>query len=365
MKENKIFGILLMFALVFSSALFIGCSDDDKEEFVAGDTAVLKKELAAGYDSIAKATPAEYKQETIDRFKTKLDIIQEVVDKGNVSAQEVVNMRIHLQEALVRFLNDKMIGIPEENLLAGWSFDEGTGTSLLGDGIKALTATLKPGPSEIFSTPALPEFVDDGVNKALYFKNGAHLEVENYNPSDFLGKKLSIAVWLKPEVIKGGNYVASLNYWNNWKFQIQEQGKAFFTIKSQAGFTDADNEADLSVSTGGWKHVVVVLDLESSKLSFYINGLLTKEWTNTGKPNLVGSQSAPYVSPLGTQLPLMIGAATTYAEAKASWDWSGWDTPTSWDHFQGMMDEIKFYNTALLSGQVQWLYNQEVEKLKQ
>ncbi len=135
MKKNKIFSTLLIFALVLSSTLFIGCSNDDKEEFVpGGDTAVLKNELAAGYDSIAKATSAEYKQETIDRFKTKLDIIQEVVDNGNISAQEVVNMRIHLQEALERFLNDKMIGIPEENLLAGWSFDEGTGTSLVGDG---------------------------------------------------------------------------------------------------------------------------------------------------------------------------------------------------------------------------------------
>ena len=363
-NKNKIFSILI-FALILSSALFISCSDSDKEEFVAGDTTNLKKELKECYDSISVATPDKFTTETVNDFKSKVDIVNDIVEQGNVSQQEVINMSIHIREAFTRFLNSRMTGIPEENLLAGWSFDEGTGTSLVGDGVKALTATLKPGPSEIFSTSVLPEFVDDGVNKALYFKSGAHLEVENYNPSDFLGKKLSIAVWLKPEVIKGGNYVVSMNYWNNWKFQIQEQGKAFFTIKSQAGFTDADNEADLSVSTGSWKHVVVVLDLESSKLSFYINGLLTKEWTSTGKPNLVGSQSAPYVSPLGTQLPLMIGAATTYAEAKASWDWSGWDTPTSWDHFQGMMDEIKFYNTALLSGQVQWLYNQEVEKLKQ
>jgi len=365
MKKNKILIRLFSLLVIFSLVVFTSCEDNDKEEFVEGDTTTLKKELAVAYDSLENASLADYKQETINTFKEKLDLIKTIIDKGNVSAQEVVNMSIHLKEAFQSFLNNKMIGIPLEALIAGWSFDEGTGASMLGDGFAALTATLKPGPSEIFSTATLPQFVDDGINKALYFKNGAHLEVDGYNPSDFLGKKLSIAVWLKPEVIKGGNYIASLNYWNNWKFQIQEQGKAFFTVKAQAGHTDADNEADLSVSPGNWKHAVVVLDLENSKLSFYINGLLTKEWTNTGKPNLVGSQSAAYVSPLGKQLPLMIGAATTYPEAQASWDWSGWNTPTSWDHFEGYMDEIKFYNTALKSGQVQWLYNQEVQNLAQ
>lgn len=367
MKKNKVLNILLLFTLSISTALFVGCGSDNKEVFVEGDTTELKAEINAAYALIADANPAEYKPETVEKLQEKVDIINSVVNGTQpVSAQEVINMQIHLQQAVIGFLNDKMIGIPEENLLAGWSFDEGTGTTLTGEGTRGLVATLKPGPSEIFPTATLPQFVDDGINKAILLKNGAHLEIEQYNPNDFLGKNLSIAVWVKTETVKGGNYIASLNYWNNWKFQIQEQAKALFTVKTQAGITDSDNERDLSVNKGAWHHVVVVLQLDSVQpLKFYVDGLLSKEWDNKAKPNLVGSQGAQYVSPLNIQLPLMIGAATTYAEAKAAWDWSGWDTPTSWDFFDGMMDEIKFYNTNLLSGQVQWLYNKEIQNLKQ
>lgn len=365
MKRNNLFKtFILIIALTCSVPLFIACDDNDKEEFVQGDTTELKAELAACQLLVDTAVTSDYSQETIDIFKTKLATIKSALNSEKLSLQEVVNMTIHLNEAKARFLSAKMIGIPDSALIAGWNFDEEE-TSLSSIGTRSLIATLETGPTEIFTTTNKPQFVEDGINKALYFKNGAHLEIADYNPADFLGKQLSISVWLKPETIKGGNYIASLNYWNNWKFQIQEQGKAFFTITTTAGGTDADNEADLSVNPGSWKHIVVVLDLASNKLSFYINGLLTKEWNSTGKPNLAGNQAPAYSSSLGKQLPLMIGAATTYEEALAAWNWSGWNTPTSWDHFEGMMDEIKFYNTALESGQVQWLYNQEVVNIKQ
>lgn len=366
MKKNK-YSFLFAVALLGCAYLLPSCSsDDDKTVFVEGDTTELKKELARSYDSLAVATPDKYEQVTVDEFKNKLDLISEIVNGGNVSQQEVVNMSVHLDNSLTIFLNSKMEGIPEEYLIAGWGFNEEEGVTQIGEGERRLVATLKPGPTEIFGTATeLPQFISEGINgKAIYLNKGAHLEVEQYNASDFLGRQLTIAVWLKPEVIKGGNYVASLNYWNNWKFQIQEQGKSFFTVKTPAGHTDADNERDLSVPTKSWTHVVVVLNLDNSTLSFYVNGVLTKEWTKKEKPNLIGGQDAPYKSPLGTQLPLMIGASTTYAEAKASWDWAGWDTPSTWDSFEGAMDEIKFYNAAITKGQVKWLYNKEAALLK-
>lgn len=361
MKQNKLTKIgLLAISLLLTLPLWVGCSSDDNEAFIPGDTTALKVELANCYMLLDSATTTEYEQATIDDFKETVDIIQNVVTTETVSSQEVINMTIHLNEARSTFLRSRLIGIPTEALIAGWGFDEGTGTSLVSDGMKKLTANLTAGPSEIFPTTGLPQFVDGIKGKALYFKNGSHLEIPNYAPADFLGQQLSIAVWLKPDVTKGGNYVASLNYWNNWKFQIQEQGKAFFTIQTTKGFTDADNEYDQSVAPGKWTQVVVVLDLTKQKLSFYVNGRLTKEWTTTQKPNLAGAQMAPYASPLNKQLPLMIGAATTYEEALASWNWSGWNTPTSWDHFEGSMDEIKFYNIALVEGQVKALYNEEI-----
>jgi hypothetical protein len=81
---------------------------------------------------------------------------------------------------------------------------------------------------------------------------------------------------------------------------------------------------------------------------------LTKEWDSTSKPNLTGSLQA-----YSNKLPLMIGACTTYAEAKATWDWAWAETPESWDGFVGAMDEFKIYNIALTEGQVKKLYKDE------
>ncbi len=362
MKQNKLTKIgVLAISLLLILPLWVGCSSDDNEVFEPGDPTALKVELATSNMLLDSATTTEYDQSSIDDFRATVNVIQNIVNTEIVSRQEVINMTIHLNEAQSTFLRSRLMGIAPEALIAGWSFDEGAGISLVSDGMKKLTANLTTGPSEIFPTTGLPKFVDGVKGKALYFKNGSHLEIPNYAPSDFLGSQLSIAVWLKPDVTKGGNYVASLNYWNNWKFQIQEQGKAFFTVQTTKGFTDADNEDDQSVASGKWTHVVVVLDLNGKNpLSFYVNGRLTKEWTTTNKPNLAGAQMPPYASSLNKQLPLMIGAATTYEEAIASWNWSGWNTPTSWDHFEGAMDEIKFYNIALVKGQVKALYNEEI-----
>lgn len=351
------FVCVLCWTIVFSS-----CSSDKKTDFIEGDTSALKVKITECYTTLNEASLLEYEQVSIDEFKKKIEVIDKVVTTEQVSEQEVINLTTHLNLALSRFLNSKMSEIPLEKLLASWNFDEDEGgIELQSEGTRGLVATMATGPAEIFKTEiSLPQFVEDGKNKALYFKNGSHLEVRQYNPSDFLGKQLSIVVWLKPEVIKGGNYVVSLNYWENWKLQIQEQGKAFFTIHTNAGYTDADNEADLSVRAGVWAHVVISLDLDASSLTMYVNGgEKVKEWTNVQKPYLTGAQASAYQSPLGELLPLMIGASTTYKQAKAAWGWDGWDKPTTWDHFEGLMDEIKFYDTALNIGQVKWLYNLE------
>lgn len=79
------------------------------------------------------------------------------------------------------------------------------------------------------------------------------------------------------------------------------------------------------------------------------------EWTAETKPGLTGTGIWEYKN----TLPLMIGACTTYAEAKAEWNWSWAETPTAWDGFVGAIDELKVYKIALTEGQVAKLYNDE------
>ena len=148
----------------------------------------------------------------------------------------------------------------------------------------------------------------------------------------------------------------SYNYWKTWKLQIQEQNKPYFTVAtvSAAKLVDADNEQPNSITNGTWTHIVVSMSLSTGKLTFYINGVNTKEWTTVTQPGLTGT-----VQPYPTTLPLIIGGCTTYTEAVAAFDWSGWNTPQTWDGFVGSMDELKIYNLALTDGQVAKLYKDE------
>lgn len=355
MKKISINKISLL-VLICIPLVFIACSDDDKNTFVKGDTSVLKEKLAVCYDSLTVAKPENFTQTSIDEFKTKLDLISSLIEQDNLSEQEVINMNVHLNQSAQTFENSRMYGISEDYLLAGLSFSEGSGTSLIANGKNQLVVNLKSGPVGVFGSSAgYPEFINEGVDgKAIYLNNGAYLEISNYNPNEFLGKQLTIAVWVKPDVIKSGNYIASLNDWNNWKFQLQDQAKAFFTVSTTSGATDSDNERDLTAPTNTWTHLVVVLDLgNATPLSFYTNGVLTKVWTTTQKPGLVGSQAT-----LANSVPLLIGAGVVYDE---SW---GVISPSSWNYFQGALDEVHFYNTAVTAGQVRWLYNKEAALLE-
>ncbi|MBP6977378.1 MAG: hypothetical protein KBB71_03590 [Lentimicrobiaceae bacterium] len=343
----------LLLLMLFVSAAMIMVSSCKDDEIVEGDKTDLNALIVEADALAASATSADYPQAAIDTYNSTLQTIKEEAAK-KLTQEEIDNLEVQLTEAMDTFEATAYDAIPQSALLIGLSFDEGSGTSLVAEG-KNLTAVLTAGPSQIFGTATnIPSFIDGIAGKAMYFSNGSHLEISGYSASDFLGNTLSIAVWLKPDSTRPGNYIASFNYWNSWKFQIQEQNKPFFTVHTLAGYVDADNESDYSVPNDAWTHVVASMNLTAETLDLYVNGVNTKHWTVTEKPNLTGT-----VSPYATVLPIMIGACTTYAEAKAAWTWEWPETPQAWDGFIGAMDEFKIYNIALTDGQVSKLYNDE------
>ena len=66
-----------------------------------------------------------------------------------------------------------------------------------------------------------------------------------------------------------------------------------------------------------------------------VNGIATKTWDSATKENLTGSIASAYVSPIGRQLPLLIGAAATVYDEAATWEWDSWKTPDGWDSMEG------------------------------
>lgn len=349
-------------AVACISPVFTSCSKDSDETVQNNaDKTEINKELTACKALLAAATTADYKQESIDAFKAVIDLVDAALAKD--PTQTVVNNLLkQLQEAKSTFEQSAFNAIPEDKLLLNWDFDT-EGTSLASTGTLKWNAVLKAGPSEVFGSDTdVPKFVDGVKGKALSFDKGAHLEVSDYSPNALLGSQLSISVWVKPSKTVAGNYIISLNYWNTFKLNLENENKPFFTFASNQGVADCDNEMPQSVPNNKWSHVVIALNYTAKTLDFYVNGELTKSWTTTGKPQLAGSWATGWAPANGGQLPLMIGACTTYAEA-TSWDWvTDGFTPNTWDCFHGEIDQMKIYSIALGEGQVSKLYNDEKSK---
>lgn len=352
--KTTFFKFASAFIVLASVLLFTSCESKPEDNPV--DKAAINTLVTECETLLASATITDYPQAAITTFKETIDGVKSAL--GTANQTQVNNLFVQLTNAKEAFLASAYGAIPADAVLASWDFEEGTGDVLTAKGAKGLKATLTAGPTEIFGAAgAKPTFVSGVKGKGLNFQKGGHLVISNYTNADLLGKKMSFSAWVKPDSTKGGNYVMSFNYWNNWKVQIQEQNKLFLTVATNTGISDMDNEADNSAPNNTWTHIAVVLDLDAHTVGMFINGVLTKSWDASTKGPLAGTAQAAVFEPFSG---FFIGSSTSYAHALANFtSWEGWKTPSGWDHFVGVMDNIALYNIALTEGQVSKLYNDQ------
>ncbi len=345
----KLHTLLLM--LFVSTALILGSCKDDDDDIVEGDKTELNALIAQAEAIAAAATTADYPQSAIDAFKATLQTIKDAA-ATKLTQTEINNLIVNLNNAMGTF-NSQAYGYIDESLYlnAGWNFDEGTGTTATAFSNVKHVATFFRGNTVILGNDAMmPSWTDGVKGKAVYFNKGAHLEVPYTN--SFLPANLTISVWVKPDELYEHNYIVSQNYWNGYKLQTQGGGKPFFTYKKiDGGIIDADNETDNSVKVGQWNHLVVSVNATTKELRFYVDGTLTKTWTETDK------NIGPLLQTLENAQPFIIGGVATDAELAANF--MEWTTADNLGYFKGAIDELKIYNIALTDGQVSKLYNDE------
>ena len=328
------------------------CKDD--EGIVEGDKTVLNALILEADALAASATSVDYPQAAIDTYTSTLTAIKTAAATP-LTQTEIDNLVIQLTEALST-LDSQAYGFIDESLYlnAGWHFDEGTGTTATAYSTVKHVGTFMAGNAVLLGTDAKSPTWTTGVNggNAIYLTGGAHLEVP-YTTA-FLPVNLTIAVWVKPDELYEHNYIVSQNYWTGYKLQTQGGGKPFFTYKKvDGGIVDADNELDNSIVAGEWSQIVVSVNATSKELKFYVNGTLTKTWTEASKG--IGPLTQILASP--DPQPFMIGCVATDAELAANF--MAWTTKDNLGYFKGSMDELKIYNIALADGQVSKLYNDE------
>ena len=343
----------LLLMLIVSSVMILGSCKDD-EEIIEGDKTALNALITEAEALADAATTADYPQTAIDNFKTVLQTVK-TASADKLTQVQINNLVTQLTEAIATF-NSQAYGFIDESLYlnAGWHFDEGTGTTATAYSTVKHVGTFFPGNAVILGADAMSPSWVAGVKGgfAVYLNKGAHLEVP-YTTS-FLPVDLSIAVWIKPIELYENNYIISQNYWNGYKLQTQGGGKPFFTYKKvDGGIIDADNETDNSIVVDQWNHIVITVNGTAKELKFYVNGTLTKTWTESVKG--IGPLTQILTAP--DPQPFIIGCVATDAELAANF--MEWTTADNLGYFKGAIDELKIYNIALVEGQIMKLYNDE------
>ncbi len=340
-------------AMIFATVAMFATSctpADNGGESVKADLTELNAAIAACEDALTDAE-GSYPADAITTLET-LVATAKAAAATDLSQTAADNLTQQLNAALEVFLATKLDAIPASALAFALSFDEGQGASLTTTGANQWTANLMACEDGYVANTAIPTFVDGKKGKALKFANGGHLEISDYAQNVLVGNEFSIAAWLKVEEANDANFVVSYNTWHTWKLNIPSHGKPFFTVATENGIVDMDNETDQSVPVGEWAHLVVTCNTTVGSVCFYVNGSLTKEWTVESKgAGLQGSIVVPE-----TAIPLCIGAEMSNAEVAVA-DWVTEDAPFG-SYFRGIIDEFKFYNVALTAGQAAALYNE-------
>jgi hypothetical protein len=362
MKTKNLIKLQTLLLMLFvSSAMILGSCKKDKNTIVEGDKTALTALIATADALATSATTTDYPQSAIDAYKTALATVKTAA-ATKLTQTQIDNLIVQLNAATTSF-NSKAYGFIDESLylVAGWHFDEGTGTTATSYSTAAQVATFTKGWTTLLgSSAALPTWVT-GVKggKAIYLDKGAHLEVP-YSPS-FLPANISISAWIKND-LQGweNNCIVSQNYWWGYKFQTQSVGKPLFTYRVNATTVHDFDDVDGIITPLVWSHVVVSLNSTAKTLEFYIDGVKIHSYAAIdGVDPLTQTLSFVDGTDTYTAQPFLIGSFATDAEIAAKPGNFSWITTANVACFEGAIDELKIYNTALNEGQVLKLYNDE------
>jgi chitodextrinase len=160
-------------------------------------------------------------------------------------------------------------------------------------------------------------FSFDGVQGGIRANNAAQLNSAN----------ATISFWINPTAFpaQGEAYLLSFGGWQErWKISMPNHGKPVFTTHA-GGNCCSDMDSGTPLTIGSWTHVVMTHD--GAKDIIYFNGVQVNE------KNVTGALDAT-VHPLGI----------------------GYDPIDNANYFNGALDEVQLFNTALTAPQIAALY---------
>lgn len=165
------------------------------------------------------------------------------------------------------------------------------------------------------------------ANNAFFF-DGVQAYLEAPNNAALNSDYATVSFWINPASLpsQGEVYLISFGGWQErYKISLPSHGKCIWTTNSTSGISDMDAGAGNELTPGVWKHMVFVHD--GTKDLIYVNGVQVAEKNVSGTLN-------------STTKPFGIG----------------YNVVDKGNYFNGAMDEVLIFNSALSAGEIAALY---------
>ncbi len=229
------------------------------------------------------------------------------------------------------------IGDPLPQPVAHWSLDEQSG-QVAHSRIASLDGTLGSTSSSESSDPTWKTKANCKINGCLSFDGGDSVNMSNPASLNFeRTDAFSISAWFKTSVDSSMSIVtkqSSSSPYAGYNVQTSVGGYIFFQLVNNYGTNSIEIRTtnNTNYSDGNWHHVVTTYDGSSSAsgVRIYFDGISQSLTTNQDSLS----------SSIVTSTPLQVGSRNNAAQ-----------------FFNGSIDEVKIYNSALSAYQAKLDYN--------
>ena len=213
-----------------------------------------------------------------------------------------------------------------------WSLDEASWTGASGEVTDAtpngLHGTVLNGATTASTSPALPEVNSQGTCGYGAFSTGSSQYVQraDNNLLDLSGS-FTIGVWVKPRSLPASGLMSILSKDENYEFHLNPNGTVNWWWQTTGPNATREFDSTTALTVGQWSHVLIRYAPGDQRI--YINGSLAGQASFSGTP-VVNND------------PLQLGADQNFAGR----------------YFNGDLDELRIYGTALTPAQITALYNE-------
>lgn len=350
------FPAIFCIAAMTCTIILYSCSED---EVAPPDLIALQASVDAAKGvsttTVEGRSDGQYPVGSKATLEAEIAAAQALIEDPGTTQEEADNAKASLDLAVTTYQGLVIKPIAAGNLVAHWSFNEGTGATA-GDGsTNKFDGTFKPAP--IPWGGGMPEWGPDrngAPGKAIHFgATGGNVEIPyntKLNPA-----AMTISAWLKTDATDANNRFLGLQSWIGYKFQLQETNRPFLTVGQEGPAYDRISQKDLPINE--WHHVVATFG--GGKTIFYVDGKMVTTWDDT-PGEAVSISDKPYNLVIGQDFP---------TDKYAAGDGTGFDDITSPNYhvfplvwggrFRGSVDEMRMYDIALTGEQVAGLYDRE------